>query len=109
MNKLKKGDEVIVITGKDKNRRGKIIKIAGDRITVEGLNIVKKCIKSNPRTNTQGEVVDKEAPIHRSNVALYNYVTNKAGKVGIKMIQEEDSQEGRLVRYFKENNELIDI
>lgn len=105
MNKLRKGDEIIVLSGKDKGKRGKITKIIGDKLIAEGINLSKKCLKPNPNTNTEGGIIEREASIHRSKVALYNYVTNKADRVGIKLLP----QENRKVRYFKSNNELVDI
>jgi large subunit ribosomal protein L24 len=106
MEKIKKGDKVIVITGKDKNRTGSVQRVISKtkRVLVEGINIVKKHTKPNPQKNQQGGIVDKELPIHISNVALLNPATNKADRVGIKTLDD-----GRKVRYFKSNNEIIDV
>lgn len=106
MEKIKKGDKVIVITGKDKNRTGSVQRVIRKtkRVLVEGINIVKKHTKPNPQKNQQGGIVDKELPIHISNVALLNPATNKADRVGIKTLDD-----GRKVRYFKSNNEIIDV
>jgi large subunit ribosomal protein L24 len=106
MQKIKKNDEVIVLTGKDKGRRGKVLKIFSttNRALVEGVNVVKKNMKPNPQTNTTGGIVTREAPIQISNLALYNPMTKKADKVGVKVLED-----GRKVRYFKSNNELVDI
>lgn len=105
MNKLKKGDEVVVLAGRDKGKRGKILSINAKRVVVEGINLIKKHVKPNPNTNTEGGIVERETSLDKSNVALYNHVTGRAGKVGIKVLQEEN----RRVRYFKSNNELVDI
>ncbi len=104
MQKIRKDDEVILITGKDKGRRGKVLRVLGrERVLVEGVNVVKKHQKPNPQRNTQGGIIDKEAPLHISNVAIYNPMTKKADRVGFKIL------EGRKVRYFKSNNEMIDV
>ena len=105
MQRIKKDDEVIVIAGKDKGNRGKVIRVVADnRVLVEGTNIIKKHVKPNPQRGVQGGIVEKEAPIHVSNVGVYNPATNKADKVGIKILEDR-----RKVRYFKSNNELIDV
>lgn len=106
MYKIKKNDEVIVITGKDKGRHGKVIKMlpAKKRAVVEGINLVKKHVKANPQKNITGGVINKEASIDCSNIAIFNPMTKKADRVGIKILED-----GRKVRYFKSNNELIDI
>lgn len=106
MHKIKKNDEVIVITGKDKGRHGKVIKMlpAKNRAVVEGINLVKKHVKANPQKNITGGVINKEASIHYSNIAIYNPSTKKADRVGVKILED-----GRKVRYFKSNNELVDI
>lgn len=105
MNKIKKGDEIIVITGKDKGKRGKVLRIflKQGRVLVEGINLVKKNLKPNPQINQQGGIIDREASIAISNVALYNPATKKADKVTFKMLK------GRMVRHFKSNDEVVDI
>ena len=104
MKKIRKGDEVIVITGKDKGRRGTVLRITDDeRVLVEGINIVKKHQKGNPQQGQQGGIVDKEMPIHISNVMLYNSIAKKGDRVGIKSLED-----GRKVRYFKSNDEVLD-
>lgn len=105
MQKLKTGDEVIVLTGKSKSQRGKITKIIADkgRVVVEGVNMMKKHVKPNPQAGIQGGIVEKEAALNISNVALYNAKTGKADKVGIK-----EQEDGKRVRFFKSNNELVD-
>ena len=86
MNKIRKGDQVIVLTGRDKGKRGTVAqRVDDERIVVEGVNIVKKHVKPNPMKGTTGGVVDKTMPIHQSNVAIYNAATGKADRVGIKV------------------------
>ncbi len=104
MNRIKKGDEVIVIAGKDKGKRGIILGFGKDasKVIVENINIAKKHEKPNPNKGTQGGIVNKEMPIHISNIALYNPATEKADKVGFKFLED-----GRKVRFFKSNNEVI--
>lgn len=106
MRKIKKNDEVIVLAGKDKGRRGKILSIltAKNRAIVEGINLVKKHLKPNPQKGVTGGVVTREAPINLSNIAVYNPIAKKADKVGIRVLED-----GRRVRYFKSNKELVDI
>jgi large subunit ribosomal protein L24 len=105
MRKLKKGDEVIVLTGKDKGKRGTInqVIIEKDRVVVGGVNMVKKHQKPNPAVGAPGGIVEKEMPLHISNVAIFNAATGKADRVGIKTLED-----GRKVRIFKSNNEAID-
>jgi large subunit ribosomal protein L24 len=102
MNKIRKGDEVIVITGKDKGKRGVVLAVADDRVTVEGLNIAKKHVKPNPMKGTTGGVVDKTMPINQSNVAIFNPATGKADRVGVKL-----QADGKKVRVFKSNGEEV--
>ncbi|CCD39066.1 LSU ribosomal protein L24p (L26e) [Candidatus Paraburkholderia kirkii UZHbot1] len=94
MNKIRKGDEVIVITGKDKGKRGTVLAVAEDRVTVEGINLVKKHVKPNPMKGTTGGVEAKSMPLHISNVALVD-ANGKASRVGIKV------EEGKKVRFLK--------
>lgn len=105
MRKLKKGDEVIVLTGKDKGKRGTIdqMMVEKDRVVVGGVNMVKKHQKPNPAVGAPGGIVEKEMPLHISNVAIFNSATGKADRVGIKTLED-----GRKVRVFKSNNEAID-
>jgi len=104
MRKIKKGDEVIVITGKDKGKRGAVLRVVDtDHVVVEGVNIVKKHQRPNPMKGTTGGIVDKEMPLHLSNVAIYNPVTHKADRVGVKLMND-----GRRVRVFRSNGEMID-
>ena len=86
MNKIRKGDQVIVTTGRDKGKRGTVtLRVDDDHIVVEGVNVVKKYVKPNPLKGTTGGVIDKTMPIHQSNVAIYNAATGKADRVGIKV------------------------
>jgi large subunit ribosomal protein L24 len=104
MNKLRKGDEVVVITGRDKGRRGTIIKVVdGDHVLVENVNMVKRHTKPNPARNTTGGIVEKEAPLHISNVLLWNPVAKKGDRIGIRTLAD-----GRRVRFFKSNDEVVD-
>jgi large subunit ribosomal protein L24 len=105
MRKIKKGDKVIVITGKDKGKNGKVISFDGeDRLIVEGVNLVKKHQKPNPSRGIDGGIIEKVMPIHYSNVALLNPITNKAGRIGFRLLAD-----GRKVRYFKATNEVVDL
>ena len=105
MNKIKKGDDVIVLSGKDKGRTGQVLSVLNNsRVVVENINIVKKHQKGNPNTGQESGIVEKEMPIHISNVLLMNPITNKGDKVGIKKLED-----GTKVRYFKSNNEVVDI
>lgn len=103
MNRLKKGDEVIVIAGKDKGKRGTVSKVlANGRVLVDGINLVKKHVKPNPMTGEQGGIVTKEMPIHASNVMLFNPETGKGDRVGYHV--EGDKK----VRYFKSTGKTVD-
>ena len=104
MRKIRKGDEVIAITGKDKGKRGAVLRTVGDAaLVVEGINRVKKHQKPNPVKGDQGGIVEKEMPIHVSNVALFNPATQKGDRVGIRVLED-----GRRVRFFKSNGEVVD-
>lgn len=105
MQKIKKGDDVIVITGKDKGKRGTVsrVMLEVDRVLVDGINMVKKHQKPNPAVGAPGGIIDKEMPMAISNIALFNAVTGKADRVGIKQLED-----GRKVRYFKSNGEVLD-
>jgi large subunit ribosomal protein L24 len=103
MMKIKKGDQVVVTTGRDKGKRGTVTRRVDDeRLVVEGVNIVKKHVKPNPLKGTTGGVIDKTMPIHQSNVAIYNAATGKADRVGIKLLDG-----GRKVRVYKSSGEEI--
>jgi len=104
MQKFKQGDDVIVIAGRDKGKKGTISSVLkNDRLIVSGVNMVKKHVKANPQRGVAGGITPKEASIHRSNVALVNPETGKADKVGIRLLDD-----GKKTRYFKSNNELVD-
>jgi large subunit ribosomal protein L24 len=96
MNRIRKGDQVIVITGKYKGQRGEVLRIADDRVVVQNINMVKRHTKPNPQANQPGGIVEREASIHLSNVALFNGATGKGGRVGFKTLGD-----GRKVRVFK--------
>ena len=103
MNKIRTGDEVIVLTGRDKGKRGKVVaRVDADHLTVDGVNVVKKHVKPNPMKGTTGGVVDKTMPIDQSNVAIYNAATGKADRVGIKLLAD-----GKKVRVFKSSGDEI--
>lgn len=104
MNKIRKGDEVVVITGRDKGRRGTVVKILEDhQLVVENINMVKRHTKPNPQKNVQGGIVEKEAAIDLSNVMLWNPVAKKGDRVGLRTLAD-----GRKVRFFKSNKEVVD-
>ena len=103
MNKIRKGDEVIVLAGRDKGKRGTVsLRVDDDRLVIEGINIVKKHAKPNPMKGVAGGIVEKSMPIHQSNVAIFNAATGKADRVGIKTLQD-----GTRVRVFKSSGEEI--
>ena len=102
MNKIRKGDEVIVITGKDKGKRGVVLSVGEGKVVVEGINLVKKHTKPNPLKGTTGGIVEKAMPIHQSNVAIFNAATGKADRVGIKVLAD-----GKKVRVFKSSGEEV--
>lgn len=101
--KIKRDDEVVVLAGKDKGKRGRVLSVQTekDRVVVEGVNLIKKHQKPNPALNQAGGIIEKEAPIHVSNVAIFNPATEKADRVGFK------NEDGKKVRVFKSNNEII--
>lgn len=104
MQKIKKGDHVVVITGKDKGKRGQVLSVKeNDKVLVEGINLVKKHQKPNPMKGISGGIVEKILPIHQSNIALLNPVTNKPDRVGFRLLAD-----GRKVRFFKSTNEVIE-
>ena len=103
MNRIRKNDQVIVIAGRDKGRKGAVTRVDGERVWVENVNVVKRHQKPNPAKGLQGGIVEKEMSLHISNVALLNTTTNKADRVGFRTLED-----GRKVRYFKSNNEVVD-
>ena len=105
MKKIKKGDQVIVLSGKDKGRTGTVLRMLNNsKALVENVNIVKKHQKGNPNTGQEGGIIEKEMPIHISNVMLLNPITNQPDRVGIKTLED-----GTKVRFFRSNNEVVDI
>ena len=106
MRKIRKGDEVVIITGKDKGQRGVVTKVMPkeDKVIVENRNLVKKALRPNPAQGVTGGIIDKEMPLHVSNVMLYNPATKKPDRVGFRILED-----GRKVRFFKSNNEVVDI
>ena len=102
MSKIIKGDHVVVISGRDKGKQGQVTRLLGDKVVVEGVNLVKRHQKPNPMRNVEGGVVVKSMPIHISNVAIYNKEAQKADRVGVKLI--DDDGKVRRVRVFKSNS-----
>ncbi len=104
MQRIKKGDEIVVLAGRDKGKRGTVLRrVDADHLVVEGVNRVKKHQRPNPMKGVTGGIVEKDMPIHISNIALFNPATKKAGRVGIKTLED-----GRKVRVFKANGEQVD-
>lgn len=104
MNKIRKGDEIVVITGKDKGKRGTVLRVLDTgRVVVEGVNVVKRHTRPNPMKGIAGGIVDKEMSIHISNVALFNRASQKADRVGFKVLADN-----RKVRVFKSSGEVVD-
>ena len=106
MQKIRKGDEVSVLAGKDKGKRGVVLNVLteDDKIIVENVNMIKRHTKGNPMQGVPGGIIEKEAPIDISNVAIWNPVTNKTDRVGFKFLED-----GQKVRFFKSNNEVVDV
>ncbi len=105
MSKIKKGDEVVVIVGKDKGRRGVILKVLdNDRVVIENVNMMKKHVRPNPNAGVTGGILDKEMSIHISKVMLFNPVTKKGDRVGFRRLED-----GRKVRFFRSNKEVVDV
>ncbi|HFB65597.1 MAG TPA: 50S ribosomal protein L24 [Aeromonadales bacterium] len=103
MQKIKKGDEVIVLTGKSKGKRGNVTRVLDNKVKVEGVNLVKRHTRANPNAGVEGGIVESEAFMQVSNVALFNSATGKADRVGFKFLED-----GTKVRFFKSNGELVD-
>lgn len=105
MRKIRKGDKVVILAGKDKGKQGTVLSVpSSDKVIVENINIVKKNTKANPMKGEPGGILDKEMPMHISNVALFNPVTGKADRAGFKTLED-----GRKVRFFKSSGEVVDI
>ena len=104
MQKIRKGDEVVVLSGRDKGKRGTVLRrVDGEHVVVEGVNRVKKHQRPNPMKGVTGGIVDKDLPIHVSNIALFNPASKKADRIGVKTLED-----GRKVRVFKDNGEQVD-
>ena len=105
MRKIKKGDDVVVLTGKDKGKRGAVLRVVDDgHLVVENINMVKRHTKANPQAGEAGGILDKEMPMQVSNLALFNSQTGAGDRVGFKILED-----GRKVRYFKSTGEVVDI
>ena len=105
MRKIRKGDDVVVTTGRDRGKRGTVLRILDDEhVLVEGANRVKKHQRPNPMKGLTGGIIEKEMPLHISNVALFNPATKKADRIGIRTLED-----GRRVRFFKSNGEVVDV
>ena len=103
MNKIRKGDQVIVLTGRDKGKRGTVTeRVSEDKLLIDGINVVKKHVKPNPMKGATGGIVEKSLPIHQSNIAIFNASTAKADRVGIKLLAD-----GKKVRVFKSSGEEV--
>ena len=103
MNRIKKGDHVVVTAGKDKGKRGDVVSVAGDKVIVSNVNLVKRHTKPNPQAGQPGGVIEREAPIHISNVMLFNPASGKGERVGIKVLED-----GRKLRVFRSSGEAVD-
>ena len=103
MNRIRKGDQVVVISGKDKGKRGDVVRVAGDKVVVSNINVIKRHTKPNPQLGQPGGVIEREAPIHISNVMLFNPATGKGERIGFKVLED-----GRKLRVFRSSGESID-
>lgn len=103
MNRIRKGDQVIVITGKNKGQKGEIVRVAGDKVVVSNVNLIKRHTKPNPQASQAGGIIEREAPIHISNVMVFNPAASKGDRVGIKVLED-----GRKLRVFRSSGEAID-
>lgn len=103
MNRIRKGDQVLVITGKNKGQKGEVVRVVGDRVVVTNINLVKRHTKGNPQTGQPGGIIEREAPIHISNVMLFNPGTGKGDRVGFKVLED-----GRKLRVFRSSGEAVD-
>jgi large subunit ribosomal protein L24 len=114
MNKIRKGDQVIVLTGRDKGKRGTVTeRVSEDKLLIEGINVVKKHVKPNPMKGATGGIVEKSLPIHQSNVAIFNATTGKADRVGIKLLSDAEKQSRKTkdngVRVFRSSGAEIKV
>ena len=110
MQKIRKGDTVVVTTGREKGKRGSVLRVfESGKVLVEGLNRVKKHQRPNPMKNQQGGIIDKEMPLAVSNVMLLNPATGKGDRVGFKFLEAQGANPARKVRFFKSNGEVVDV
>ena len=103
MNRIRKGDHVVVTAGKDKGKRGDVVSVVGDKVVVSNVNLVKRHTKPNPQASQPGGVIEREAPIHVSNVMLFNPASGKGERIGTKVLED-----GRKLRVFRSSGEAID-
>ncbi|MDP1697483.1 MAG: 50S ribosomal protein L24 [Xanthomonadaceae bacterium] len=103
MNRIRKGDQVIIIAGADKGKKGEVLRVLGEKVIVQNVRIIKRHTKANPQAQQPGGIIEREAPIHASNVALFNPASGKAERVGFKVLED-----GRKVRVFRSSGEAID-
>lgn len=103
MNRIRKGDQVIVIAGADKGKKGEVMRVLGDKVVVQNVRLIKRHTKANPQANQAGGIIEREAPIDASNVALFNPATGKGERIGFKVLED-----GRKVRVFRSSGEAID-
>ena len=103
MNRIKKGDQIIVIAGADKGKKGEVVRVSGDKVVVQNINIIKRHTKPNPQAGQAGGIIEREAPIHISNVMLFNTGSGKGERVGFKVLED-----GRKVRVFRSSGEALD-
>jgi large subunit ribosomal protein L24 len=104
MAKIRKGDEVVVRTGKDKGKRGTVVSVDDDTVVVEGVNLAKRHMKPNPQRGMSGGIVEKEMPLHISNIAIYNALEGKGDRIGYKRLED-----GKKVRIYKSTGEVVDV
>ncbi|HEY5780239.1 MAG TPA: 50S ribosomal protein L24 [Lysobacter sp.] len=103
MNRIRKGDQVIVTAGKDKGKKGEVVRVAGDKVVVSNINVIKRHTKPNPQAGQPGGVIEREAPIHISNVMLFNPASGKGERVAFKVLED-----GRKLRVFRSSGEAVD-
>jgi len=109
MQKIRKGDQVVVTTGRDKGKKGVVLRVLDAKVLVEGVNRVKKHQRPNPMKGQTGGIIDKESPIHISNVMLVNPATGKGDRVGFRFLEAQGETPARKVRFFKSNGEVVDV
>jgi large subunit ribosomal protein L24 len=109
MQKIRKGDQVVVTTGREKGKRGTVLRVLESKVLIEGVNRVKRHTRPNPMKGQTGGIVEKEAPLHLSNVMLVNPATGKGDRVGFKFLEAQGETPARKVRFFKSNGEVVDV